>query len=63
MVNKILGIAAVLCLAGIVYTFSGMLYLVSSNDITEEEYAHMAQELVDHSIEPVCTADTCQAGQ
>lgn len=49
-------IAAVL--AGGLYSMSCLLCIANGNDVSEEEYARMAQELVEQSIERPTPAGT-----
>ena len=50
--KKLFGLLAAGLVAGGIYFASCLPCIASSNDVSEEDYARMAQELVEQSIEP-----------
>jgi len=49
VLKKLLGVVVVIMI--VVAAFSRFLYLICTDNVSNEEYARMAQEIVDQSIE------------
>lgn len=52
-VKRIFSIVAIIFLVSVVYSLFWLFCIASDNNISKEEYARMAQELVEQSLKPI----------